>query len=431
MLNPIKILEYKTCEISDESNLKKDDLKKLDNYLKCQGLEHYLHVTPNGIKANSHVGVIKCKNLQVEILPKLLKGIDEYNFCELNKSKNIIKNLVFMLSYTKELDIKTSDSAKLSSCKNPFLEILIREYSNSLFDCLKRVTPKNYIREEDNLNFLRGKLKFTENIRYNSANQAKFYCEFDKFSEDNILNQLFLYVSTCLYNISNDSKNKKLLKLIMNYFCDIRLVRFNRFKVEKIKLNRNQLMFEKPFKLAKMFVENSSVDLSKNKFDNITLMWDMNKLFEEFVYELLRRNSNALSIKLGFQKCKKLLKDDHRPKRNTFVDIFITSPREIVIDTKYKELKSFNDVKNTDIFQVSTYCLIHGAQEAILIYPQYGEIKPNISDKYLNTDKNYKIKFKTINLQQEDLKDYVTNVKENNIINNIKEILGEENVGNN
>ena len=183
-----------------------------------------------------------------------------------------------MLSYTKNLDIKASNESKLSTAENPFIEILIREYTKSLFDCLKRLTPKKYVREEDNLNYLKGKLKFKENIKYNSANQAKFYCEYDEFSENNLLNQLFLFVTTCLYNISNDSYNKKTLKFIINYYVDIELIRFDKFKANKIKLNRNQEHFKKPFNLAKMFVEKTSVDLSKNKFENIINNYYMNNL---------------------------------------------------------------------------------------------------------------------------------------------------------
>ena len=270
------------------------DLSKLHHYLECQHLDSALKVTPNGIETTSWVGVIKCKNTHLQILPKLIYT-KEYEEDYDNKTKeetisNILKNLIFMLSYTKKLDIKTSNDAKLLTSKNPFIEILIREYAKSLFECLKRLTPKKYVREEDNLNYLKGKIKFTENIRYNSSNFAKFYCEYDEFSENNILNQLFLFVSTCLYNISNDSYNKKTLKFIINYYSDIKLVRFDRFKVEKIKLSRNQELFKKPFNLAKMFVEKTSVDLSKNKFENITLIWDMNKLFEEFVFEIMKKN---------------------------------------------------------------------------------------------------------------------------------------------
>ena len=407
MLEPIVVKEY------SKKILKDCDLEKLHNYLECQKLTSALKVTPVGIETTSWVGVIKYKNTHFQILPKLI--------CNNEDKENILKNLIFMLSYTKKLDIKTSNEARLSTAKNPFIEILIREYAKSLFECLKRLTPKRYAREEDNLNYLKGKIKFTENVRHNSSNRAKFYCEYDEFSENNILNQLFLFVSTCLYNISNDSYNKKTLKFIINYYSDIQLVRFDKFKAEKIKLSRNQELFKKPFNLAKMFVEKTSVDLSKNKFENITLIWDMNKLFEEFVFEIMKKYEAELGCKLTAQRGRKLLVGDTSKKRNIFVDIMIekNDGEKIILDTKYKKFVSSDDFSNADVFQVSSYCLLHNAKHAVLLYPQYDEDKPIRIDYYLNTkDKNYKINFRTVNLKYGNLKIELENIK-----NEIKEFL--------
>ncbi len=407
MAEPIIVKEY-----SKNIKIKDCNLNKLHHYLKCQHLDSALKITPNDIETTSWVGVIKYKNTHFQILPKLI--------CNSDNKENILKNLIFMLSYTKKLDIKTSNEAKLSTAKNPFIEILIREFAKSLFECLKRLTPKRYVRKEDNLNYLKGKIKFSENIRYNNSNQAKFYCKYDEFSENNILNQLFLFVSTCLYNISNDNYNKKTLKFIINYYADIKLVRFDKFKIRKIRLSRNQELFKKPFNLAKMFVEKTSVDLSKNKFENITLIWDMNKLFEEFVFEIMKKFEDKLECKLVAQKGRKLLKNDTNKKRNTFVDIMVEKSNgeeleRIVLDTKYKKFASFNDFSNSDVFQVSTYCLLHNAHHAILLYPKYNNYQPD-KDFELNVDKEierkYKIDFKTINLQYENIGKNLEKIKE-------------------
>lgn len=407
MAEPIVVKEY------SKKILKDCDLEKLHNYLECQKLTSALKVTHNGIETTSWVGVIKYKNTHFQILPKLI--------CNNGDKENILKNLIFMLSYTKKLDIKTSNEARLSTAKNPFIEILIREYAKSLFECLKRLTPKKYVREENNLNYLRGKIKFSENIRNNSSNRAKFYCEYDEFSENNILNQLFLFVSTCLYNISNDSYNKKALKFIINYYSDIQLVRFDKFKAEKIKLYRNQELFKKPFNLAKMFIEKTSVDLSKNKFENITLIWDMNKLFEEFVFEIMKKHEAEFGCKLTAQRGKKLLVGDTNKKRNTFVDILIekNDGEKIILDTKYKKFASSDDFSNADVFQVSTYCLLHNTNHAILLYLRYDEENPIILNYCLNTeDKNYKINFRTVNLKYDNLKKELESIK-----NEIKEFF--------
>ena len=417
MRESIAIKEYSEIK---ENKLESCNIDKLQAYLKCQNLDSALKVTRHGIKTKSWVGVIKYKNLHLEILPKLISA-DANNDGEISKAERsiILKNLIFMLSYTKNLDIKTNDNAKLSTEKNPFIEILIREFATSLFEALKRFTPKRYVREEENLNYLKGKIKFSENIRYNCTNQAKFYCEYDEFSENNFLNQLFLFVSTCLYNISNSSYNKKTLKFIINYYSDISFVRFDKFKVRKIKLTRTQELFKKSFKLAKMFVEQTSVDLSKNKFENITLVWDMNKLFEEFIFELIKRK--IPECKAIAQKPKRLLKRENVTRRDTRIDILIQNP-QVIIDTKYKKFTSFDDISSADIYQVTTYCLLHNYKRAILLYPQYDKKEPDICDYQLNcAENNYHIDFCTVNLKNNDLKDKEV---QNSIIGKIKSIIG-------
>lgn len=415
MAEPIIVKEYSEVDIDSHY------LDKLQAYLKCQKLDSALKVTRNGIKAKSFVGVIKYKNLHLEILPKLIsKNANNNNEIQEEERSIILKNLIFMLSYTKNLDIKTNENAKLANEKNPFIEILIREFATSLFEALKRLTPKRYVREEENLNYLKGKIKFSENIRYNCTNQAKFYCEYDEFSENNPLNQLFLFVSTCLYNISNNSYNKKLLKFIINYYSDISFVRFDKFKIQKIKLTRSQEFFKKPFNLAKMFVEKTSVDLSKNKFENITLVWDMNKLFEEFIYELIRRKIPEYKPKA--QKARRLLRRKNETRRDSKVDILIEEP-QIIIDTKYKKFKNFDDISSSDIYQVTTYCTLYGYKKAILLYPQYDDIEPDEKGFYINNaENNYQIDFRTINLKNNDLKNKDV---QNSIIEKIKDIITE------
>ena len=408
MSDPIVIKEYDTPK---KAELKGCDLRGLYNYIEKQGLSQALKITPDGVEATSYVGVIKHKKLHLQILPKLI--------CDKDDRQNILQNLIFMLSYTRKLEIKTTNDAKLSAAKNPFIEILIREYAKSLFDCLKRLTPKNYISEEDNLTYLKGKIKFAENIRHNSCNQAKFYCQYDEFSENNALNQLFLFVSECLYNISKDSHNRKILKFIMNYYSEVDLVRFDKFRAAKIMLSRNQELFRKPFMLAKMFIEKTSVDMSKNRFDSITMLWDMNKLFEEFVFEIMKKYEHETGFNFTSQKIKSLLiTADGDRKRDTKVDIMAErtsgDKEKIIIDTKYKKFEGIDDFSNADVYQVSTYCILHNATHAVLIYPRWGE-DPSLPEYYLNTDGNapeIQIGFKTINLKYQNLKDNLPQIKE-------------------
>ena len=69
MLQAKQIKEYSEL---NENELDSCNLDKLQAYLKCQKLDSTLKVTRHGIKTKSWVGVIKYKNLHLEILPKLI-----------------------------------------------------------------------------------------------------------------------------------------------------------------------------------------------------------------------------------------------------------------------------------------------------------------------------------------------------------------------
>ena len=92
MAEPIVVKEY-----SKNIKIKDCDLSKLHHYLECQHLDSAMKVTPSGIETTSWVGVIKYKNKHFQILPKLI--------CNNGDKENILKNLIYMLSYTKKLDI--------------------------------------------------------------------------------------------------------------------------------------------------------------------------------------------------------------------------------------------------------------------------------------------------------------------------------------
>ena len=415
--------EVSQKDISDRFLYDNDFVSNIERFLERNALEDALSFDRTHIKSSHYVGVIKYKNIQFEILPKLLGKADNRD----DIRKQILKNLLYMLSYTKQLDIKDNEVANITSCPNPFIETLIRVFADRLFDALKRFVPKNYEVCEENTSAFKGKLKIAENLRYNLANKARFFCEFDSFTEDTALNQLFLYVATRLQSVSQDAYNKKILKFIINVYSDISFKCFTEHDLKRIRLNRSQQVFAQPFNLAKMFLEHSSVDMSKHQFDNIALIWDMNILFEEFVFEFLKRNRESLDIyDVKYQKGRRLLKskDNQHYYANTFVDMFVIKEKGqsgIVLDTKYK-VKSANlgDFDNADIFQVVTYCKLHDSNNAVLLYPATDYTTRGDHAYTLNTDKvtdEVQIKTAQINLQQ-DLKS-----SHNNLIVAFKRII--------
>ena len=94
------------------------------------------------------------------------------------------------------------------------------------------------------------------------------------------------------------------------------------------------------------------------------------------------------------------------------MDIYAENDKDkIILDTKYKIFTGTDDFSNADVFQVSTYCLLHNADKAVLIYPRWNNKKPNVPSYKLNSDEKYiKIDFKTIDLCYVDLKQHLDEI---------------------
>jgi len=139
-----------------------------------------------------------------------------------------------------------------------------------------------------------------------------------------------------------------------------------------------------------MFLAKLRATSTPGKDSTFAILFDMNKLFEEFVFELLKKNMKPLCIQeLVPQKRKTLItgyKDigetSKRPAKikSTYADLCILfkSGISLIIDTKYKLIKEMNDdsvnLSNNDIYQILAYRLIHTHNNTppygALLYPQ-------------------------------------------------------------
>lgn len=119
-----------------------------------------------------------------------------------------------------------------------------------------------------------------------------------------------------------------------------------------------------------------------------TLLFDMNELFEEFIFKVLQRNESSLGIKVQAQKHKRLVNAERdflsggewktRSLFATFTDISVTpdNGRSFIIDTKYKIIhseKNHYGISNQDAYQVLAYRQIHKIDavepSVALLYP--------------------------------------------------------------
>ena len=151
-------------------------------------------------RAQNYVGLIQTKDgTTIEILPKI-QNVEE------DKAKEI---LIKMLKTLKKSPFKNINTAHLKSTKMPLLEIFITMFLEELAVLVRKGIKSDYITKEENLAFLKGKLKVGEQIKKNSIHKERFYVEYQEFLSDRAENRLIKTTLHYLYKKSHATKNQQ------------------------------------------------------------------------------------------------------------------------------------------------------------------------------------------------------------------------------
>lgn len=388
------IKEYENTSLGD---LNSRDILEVEKINKINGNEIFEIKANNIIKAKQFVWIVRINNKNIQVLPKILW----------EDNSKIIKNLLYMLSYTKKLNIKETDIAKLWKIDDLF-EIFIYIFSKELLELIRKDFKKNYNKIEENSNFLKWKLIFSENIKNNLFNKSKFFVSYEKMDENFLLNIFLKSVCNKLIKLTKSNENYKLLSKCIFIFKEIDNVVFtNPSQLNKIKINKLLKEYKNTFSLWNMLYFWNSPDFSENTKENFSFVFDMNSLFEEFIFEFIKKNQ--IKIDENIENIKSQTSDKYVFKNNKFnlkPDIIINKYNEkIIIDTKYKKLdkeKSYFWVSSADIYQMLTYWMryfwdydINIKKNIILLYPDYDWKNYNFE---LNSIENINIYIKTIKL---------------------------------
>jgi 5-methylcytosine-specific restriction enzyme subunit McrC len=239
-------------------------------------------------------------------------------------------------------------------------------FAINLLNELKKGLYKEYLTKQDNLPVLKGKYLINENLKYNFT-KNKIYCEYDEFSENNSLNQFFLYAVKYLQKFVNDKKLLKQCELIFDE-VEYKLVDINR--VETINFNRLNVRFKTSFEIALLLLRQSIPLFHKDK-KSFAFLFDMNVLFEKFIARMAKELDNNGKIQ----------------NKDNFGDLTLKPDiilKNQIIDTKYKKLDSLNDIKQGDKLQAFSYGINYKIENVMLLYPK--DEKDMIYDLVLGED---------------------------------------------
>ena len=378
-------LQYKDKD-ENKNYITEDTFKALEKFvLDNEETAQYLKITTKKgfgkvLQAQNYVGVIQTKDgTTIEILPKI-QNVDE------NKSKEI---LIKMLKTLRKSPFKNFNMANLKSSKMPLLEIFISMFLEELSKLIKKGIKSDYISKEENLKFLKGKLKISEQIKYNTIHKERFFVQYEEFISDRIENRLIKTTLQFLYKKSKLNKNQQRIREFLFVFNEMGISHNIKTDFANLKLNRQMKDYEQVLLWCKTFLLENSFSPYKGNDVAFALLFDMNLLFESYVYDYLKRNGNFNDI-TAQDKTHHLAYLDGKTSKFQLKPDIVINKGEIIADTKWKLLskdKTHQGISQGDMYQLYAYGTKYkDCKYMYLIYPYDGFDIQNSYQYFENDD---------------------------------------------
>jgi 5-methylcytosine-specific restriction enzyme subunit McrC len=317
------------------------------------------------IRTGRYVGTIQTKDGHIiEILPKIYKESEQHK----EDSDLCRKVFLNMLRHFTDVNAKSFQNASLNTKSGfPILEVYINNYINAVEQLIVGGLKKNYALVEENQKYLKGKLDINKQITKNVANKAVFAIKYNKYIEDIPQNRIVVSTLRKLMMDSHSTTNKAHISALLTLMADIP----SSSNIEndlKLACTSNRLFasYELLLKWSSQFLLNKGFTTFSGSFVNQSLLFQADKLFEDFIAFLFRKY--AASYTISTQNTRYFLVEKHNG-RSMFQlrpDIVVENNKNnfnyncVIIDTKWKAIDSQKpnstyliDIK--DMYQLYAY----------------------------------------------------------------------------
>lgn len=359
------LIEFEKFRPEDDQDLfKAVDVFTRENFAAVEFLKPGRDKKGDFLQAQNYVGIIQTKSGDsLEILPKIHDNDNSNNEEAVENSKKI---LLTMLKTLKSHPFKNINIANLKSINLPLLEIFISMFLDEVSKLIKIGIKSDYVELEDNLKFLKGKLKISEQIRKNIVHKERFYVCYQEFSIDRAENRLIKSTLEFLYRRSKSSKNQRLIREYLFVFDEISSSSDINADFSRLKLNRQTKHYEQALLWSKIFLQNKSFSPYRGSDVAFALLFDMNRLFESYIGNFIKKKlPNAILQHRGKYLTEKPRGFALKP------DIFLRYKNQnYIADTKWKIVRSKDDISQADLYQLYTYGKKYECGKLYLIYPR-------------------------------------------------------------
>lgn len=346
--------------------------------------------TARGFRATSFVGVVQHWNYVVQVLPKMYRRTLGAA-AQREKIGQATANLLFLLAYTRKLEINPLELSRLASWQLPVSEFLYWLFARRLWDAVRRGLLRGYVGTEGRLGVVRGRWLVAKQLRRPDSWRGDLLdVSYEEFTADNPPNRLLKATVRLLSHWAQGVETRKTLGYLRTVLDDVTdavptpgdFSRAQRWMERYRWRTQEQRLYRAVLNLARVFWERGGWQWKPGPSDGFVWMFDMNQLFEEFVAQFIGRHLGERLREWGWsmypQSGNRYLLWNEQGKEclRLIPDVrFETADGEtpLIVDTKYKRLHREGQdypVHPGDAYQMFAYKERYNCPRVILLYPQ-------------------------------------------------------------
>ena len=354
---PITVFEFDSLYLDrGEKKLTPDQFKALLLYNPNNKLPYY-RLLHKGVQFREYVGVIQIGKTVIEVLPKA----DKYSKDDWRKI------LINVLKVVNSFEVKDTSSSSLKIKPNSVLDLYFEKFINEVEYLYHNGLIKKYRKAEGNLYSLKGNLLFGKHIQKNLTHQERFYVKYNSYDIVHTLHIIIYKAIKILKQINTNVDLESKIGALELLFPEMPDIKVSERLFDKIVYNRKTIIYKNAIEIAKLLLLRYHPDLISGRNYVLALMFDMNLLWEKFVYISLRKKLEG--HKVTAQTRKTFWIPDKGYKSTIRADILIKNgDNTIVLDTKWKNINGRNP-SSEDLKQMFVYHKYYNAKKVALVYP--------------------------------------------------------------
>ncbi|MEQ8705825.1 MAG: hypothetical protein RIC19_17995 [Phaeodactylibacter sp.] len=169
--------------------------------------------------------------------------------------------------------------------------LLQNEERTKIEQLLHRGLVKQYSQTTGNRTALKGSLQFAQHLNHNLVHRERFYVSHTTYDRKHLLHQILYEALLLLQRLNTHPQlHHRIGRLLLDWAEQDRLKAYPAL-FDRITFNRKTIYYRSAIQIAKMLLLNYHPDVSRGQEGVLALMFDMNQLWERFVYVSLRKHT--------------------------------------------------------------------------------------------------------------------------------------------